>query len=91
MSADRRVQLMLSDLWKWRRAGGGDDEENTAPEHQQALQEIQQVKVEEADRMSSDLVRCKGLRGLDRAEIKGGGNDICGSLELWMRSARTAL
>ena len=50
------AQLILSDVWRWRRRGGGMDDETDRPNYAIALESLQNMEPEQIDRITSSLV-----------------------------------
>mmetsp|Transcript_37332 Transcript_37332/g.83065 ORF Transcript_37332/g.83065 Transcript_37332/m.83065 type:complete len:257 (+) Transcript_37332:13-783(+) len=65
------LQNMLSEVWRWRRRGGGMEEESEAPPHQLALQDIQRMKLEDIDRITSSLLDNLPMTDKEKSEIGG--------------------
>lgn len=66
------TQAVLSDLWRWRRKGGGMDyTESEQRPHQAALEDIQEFKPEDMDRIQSSLLDNLPISDKDKAAMSG--------------------
>lgn len=65
------TQDMLSEIWRWRRRGGGMNDEDDARPHQHALLDIQQMEKEDIDRITSSLLDTLPLSDKQKNEMGG--------------------
>lgn len=65
------VQLMMSDIWRWRRRGGGMDDETDRPAAAIALEELQNVQPEQIDRITSSLLDNLPLSEQQKRDMSG--------------------
>ncbi|GIL90788.1 hypothetical protein Vretifemale_18521 [Volvox reticuliferus] len=56
LEALKVAQLMLSEIWRWRRRGGGMDDETDRPNYVIALESLQKMEPEQIDRITSSLL-----------------------------------
>eukprot|EP00197_Chlamydomonas_leiostraca_P004010 CAMPEP_0202868902 /NCGR_PEP_ID=MMETSP1391-20130828/11342_1 /ASSEMBLY_ACC=CAM_ASM_000867 /TAXON_ID=1034604 /ORGANISM="Chlamydomonas leiostraca, Strain SAG 11-49" /LENGTH=233 /DNA_ID=CAMNT_0049549127 /DNA_START=82 /DNA_END=783 /DNA_ORIENTATION=- len=65
------TQAMMTELWRWRRRGGGMDDESDSQPYAVALREIQNFKPEDIDRISSSLLDRLDLSDAQKKEMSG--------------------
>jgi hypothetical protein len=72
IEAMQATQAMLSEIWRWKRRGGGSNEEDDlSPPHQQALREIQNLQKEDIDRITSSILDTLPISDKEKNEMAG--------------------
>ncbi|GFR45889.1 hypothetical protein Agub_g7344 [Astrephomene gubernaculifera] len=71
VQALKAAQLMLSDVWRWRRRGGGMDDESDLPPHLLALEGLQRLGGEQIDRITSSLLDNLPISDEQKRELSG--------------------
>ncbi|GLC45371.1 hypothetical protein PLESTB_000315300 [Pleodorina starrii] len=71
MEALKAAQLMLSEIWRWRRRGGGMDDETDRPNYVIALEELQKMEPEQIDRITSSLLDNLPITEAQKREMSG--------------------
>ncbi|GLI66302.1 hypothetical protein VaNZ11_010064 [Volvox africanus] len=64
-------QLMLSEVWRWRRRGGGMDDETDRPNYVIALESLQKIEPEQIDRITSSLLDNLPITEAQKREMSG--------------------
>ncbi|KAG2484073.1 hypothetical protein HYH03_017092 [Edaphochlamys debaryana] len=67
----KAASLVLSDVWRWRRRGGGMDDESDRPNYAIALEELQAVAPEDIDRITSSLLDSLPISEQDKRDMSG--------------------
>ncbi|KXZ52533.1 hypothetical protein GPECTOR_9g577 [Gonium pectorale] len=67
----KAAQLILSDVWRWRRRGGGMDDETDRPNYAIALESLQNVQPEQIDRITSSLLDSLPISESEKREMSG--------------------
>eukprot|EP00798_Chlamydomonas_sp_ICE-L_P013824 gene13824-19741_t len=71
MEALKVSQLMLADIWRWRRKGGGLEDNDEERPHKLALEQIQNFKPEDIERVTSTILDGLDMTEADKRELGG--------------------
>ncbi|GIL50392.1 hypothetical protein Vafri_6618 [Volvox africanus] len=71
LEALKVAQLMLSEVWRWRRRGGGMDDETDRPNYVIALESLQKIEPEQIDRITSSLLDNLPITEAQKREMSG--------------------
>ncbi|PNW71575.1 hypothetical protein CHLRE_16g659900v5 [Chlamydomonas reinhardtii] len=67
----KAAQLILSDVWRWRRRGGGMDDETDRPNYAIALESLQNMEPEQIDRITSSLLDNLPITEAEKRQMSG--------------------
>ncbi|KAG2451736.1 hypothetical protein HYH02_003516 [Chlamydomonas schloesseri] len=67
----KAAQLILSDVWRWRRRGGGMDDETDRPSYAIALESLQNMEPEQIDRITSSLLDNLPITEAEKRQMSG--------------------
>ncbi|KAG2441817.1 hypothetical protein HXX76_003426 [Chlamydomonas incerta] len=67
----KAAQLILSDVWRWRRRGGGMDDETDRPTYAIALESLQNIEPEQIDRITSSLLDNLPISEVEKRQMSG--------------------